>query len=310
MATAANMAHTQRRKKGARSLLDRRKNRERLRFQDNKENIRASIYPPIMSLPKQWQVHADGDTTMKYFKIIHGAVVSQVGLSVIIHLDGSWDVFTGETKVNPAGSALSRIPSCMPSADVALDLIHAVDSTPICLGNPEEKFIDVCKSKGGSIKGERGFGQSVEYLDNSRVNACTVRSTKCDILCANRCKPCTSLRSSLRSATCRQQNAGDNPTEVDSHTTYCNMSTEQKDARLKNLHYNLKLSRQQNKGLQAKIAKLIEKESLSLQDEDATDISTVMKDVQSLVEANFPTNTPQRVFWDQQVLFNGLKDKR
>ena len=295
------------RRKGARSKIDRRKNCDRLRSQAGKTNPPTNFLPT--SLPNQWQVHADESST-EYYKIMHDTTI-QVGPSVIIRQDYSWDVFLYKRKISQTSPALSRFPPLLTSSDTVIDLIHSVDELTICPGNPEETFINVCKKKGGSVKGKRGFGPTVGYIDNTQT--CTVRSTNCDIISTNtmRCKSCSSLRSTLKSSISRQKDENNEDcTAADSHTTYSNLSSEQKDTRLRNLHLSLKSARQQNTVLKAKIAGLIQDQAVPLQAEDATDIGAIMRDVQPLVEANFPSNTPQRIFWEQQVLYNGLKDKR
>ena len=79
---------------------------------------------------------------------------------------------------------------------------------------------------------------------------------------------------------------------------------------MKNLHNCLHNTLQHVHLLEVKIHSLIEAQSVSLQEEDANDVNAVIKAVQPLVEEQFPANTPQRIFWDQQVQFNNLKSKR
>ena len=56
--------------------------------------------------------------------------------------------------------------------------------------------------------------------------------------------------------------------------------------------------------------KLIAEEAISFQDEDVADVSQVMADVSPVVESNFPIDSPQRIFWEQQRQYSILKDKR
>lgn len=125
-----------------------------------------------------------------------------------------------------------------------------------------------------------------------------------------RCEPCSSLRRTLRKAACRQQNASENSTLVDSHTTYFNLTPSEKDARLRNMHHSLIVAKQKNVKLEARISKLIDDNAVHLDEHDATDIISLMSEVSPAVKANFPPDSPQRIFWDQQVLYNSVKDKR
>lgn len=79
---------------------------------------------------------------------------------------------------------------------------------------------------------------------------------------------------------------------------------------MKNLHSSLRTTLQQVQQLKAKISTLIEKESVALREEDGDDLTAIVKTVQPLVEERFPPSSPQRIFWDQQMLFNSAKDKR
>ena len=43
------------------------------------------------------------------------------------------------------------------------------DDAVLCPGNPEHKFIAICQARGGAIKGERGCGDIVAFVDHSLV---------------------------------------------------------------------------------------------------------------------------------------------
>ena len=100
----------------------------------------------------------------------------------------------------------------------------------------------------------------------------------------------------------------DDHTSTISHTCYCLLTSAEKDARLSNLHHSFS---QRNAALKANINRPIQTQSLplALQENDTSDIISVITDVTGLVEENFPTHTPQRIFWDQQMQYNRLKNK-
>lgn len=55
---------------------------------------------------------------------------------------------------------------------------------------------------------------------------------------------------------------------------------------------------------------LIEKDGISLETNDAADISTIVSEMSATVTRDFPPNSPQRIFWEQQSAYNRLKEKR
>ena len=321
--------HHKRRKKNARSRFDRRKNDERHRQQANKENSSilphpkstADIIPDIsLLLPKHWQKLSD----TQYCKVEEGSNgLGEVTASVILDSDRTWNAYVGDKKVPDTCDVLARFRSFPLTDDKLPDLIKAIDNAVLCPGNPDEKFVSACKDKGGCVRGARGNGDVVAFIDKSYVTdhsgkqyQCTVRRVDCDMLCERssqyplRCKSCQSLRPTLRSLVSRQSNESDNHTSASSHTRYQDLTPAEKDERMKSLHRALKVSNQKVKRLQAKVDKLIANQSVCLQDNDAADISHIITEVSPVVEDRFPLNSPQRIFWDQQKRYNSLKDKR
>ena len=250
--------------------------------------------------------------------------LGEVTASVILDSDGTWNAYVGDRKVPDTCGFLARFRSSPPLTDDKLsDLIKAIDNAVLCPGNPEEKFVTACKNKGGSVKGERGNGDVVAFIDNSLVTdhsgkqyQCTVRRVDCDMLCERssqyplRCKSCQTFRSTLRSLVSRQSNESDSHTSASSHTRYCDLTPAEKDERMKNIHRTLKVSNQKVKRLQVKVDKLITNQSVRLQDSDADDVSRIITEMSPVVEDTFPLNSSQRIFWDQQKRFNSLRDKR
>lgn len=58
------------------------------------------------------------------------------------------------------------------------------------------------------------------------------------------------------------------------------------------------------------INQLIEIEGIPLHPNDAEDISQIVDDVTPTVTENFPEGSPQRMFWDQQIIYSRLRHKR
>ena len=62
--------------------------------------------------------------------------------------------------------------------------------------------------------------------------------------------------------------------------------------------------------MEAKVKKLLNDQAVPLQDDDAADIVHLIADVSPVVKEKFAEDSPQKVFWEEQVKYNSLKDKR
>ena len=249
--------------------------------------------------------------------------VLKVVMSVVIQMDTTWSIFIFDKEVPNTCRIFDDFPDHLP-LQRQIELVETVHKAAVCPGNPEDRFVSLCKRRGGEVRGERGRGSAVAYIDNNVVidsqgtkYCCSVRRTDCDLLCGRnsgfpvRCKSCNNFRCALRSTVSRDQRQdGKDHTLSDSCTNYIYITSAEKDSRLKNMHTSLVSARQRNSALEAKIASLIKSHSLPLQDADADDINSIISDVTPVVEEKFPLNTPQRILWDQQVQYNHLKDKR
>ena len=148
-----------------------------------------------------------------------------------------------------------------------------------------------------------------------------MRSTTCVLLMCKKhliCKSCAHLRNSLRKAAFRQKkssevssiNSSNQRTSVGSHTSYHHLTSVEKDTRMRNMHHSLTMAKQRVKGLQSKMDHLIDDQGIHLVDHDASDSASLMKELNPIVQESFQPHTPQRLFWDQQIAYNALKDKR
>ena len=136
---------------------------------------------------------------------------------------------------------------------------------------------------------------AVDIID---INFSVVTEAKC-------CKSCLDFRSTLRAALSRHLTKSTDRTSASSHAPYCSLTSAEKDARLSNLHHSLVSLEQQQKCLEAKIAKLIsEQQPVPLNDTDSADISNLIADITPVVEQSYPEDAPQRIFLKEQV-WNG-----
>ena len=118
-----------------------------------------------------------------------------------------------------------------------------------------------------------------------------------------------SFRSTLRSLVNRKSIESDHKS-ADSHTRHSDLTSAEKQERIRKIPCTFELSKQKVKRLQDKVDKLITEKLVHLQNSDTTNIAQIVKEVSLLVEERFPLNSLQRVLWDQQRRYNSLKDKR
>ena len=309
-------------RKGARSFFDRRKNDIRKRYAGNFNKLRPSI--ESLALPNQWDVISNQSDIQLYRLDVDENAVLQVQLLVTVKSDLSWKVTVNSREIPVTCQILKDLPPTIQSPEDVSRIVNLVDSASLCPGNPDSQFVSLCEKRGGSIRGDRGSGEEVAYIDNRPVvdsdghtYSATVRRVDCDVLCVRsscrytHCQPCQAFRSSLRGA-CSRLNKGDdsNRTDSSSHTKYSVLNQSEKDARLRNMQKSRKSLNQQVRRLQHKVQELIQKNGVELQPDDASDFSKIIADVTSVVEKEFPANSPQRIFWKQQLEYNSLQDKR
>ena len=55
---------------------------------------------------------------------------------------------------------------------------------------------------------------------------------------------------------------------------------------------------------------MIDKEGIALVEEDAGDVVTVVNQMDGAVQETYPEDSPQRIFWEQQKIYNSLNEKR
>ena len=150
------------RKKGAKRKLDRRKRTSSCA--PEKENVPP---PPQCTLPKHWQVHATDEGT-QYIKMEHRlGEMCCVSSSVALHEDGTWTTFFTGKKIPPSNELLTTFPlKITPSA--LQSLILSIDNAVLCPGNPDAEYVSICRGrKDGKMSGDRGFGQTIAFIDES-----------------------------------------------------------------------------------------------------------------------------------------------
>lgn len=102
--------------------------------------------------------------------------------SITIHQDNTWKVFFHGREIPHTNFLLSRFPVQISSPDTVTTMIDVVNRANICPGNPEKKFVDFCQEKrGGEIRGERGLGPVVAFVDKTTVTGTQGETLNCSV---------------------------------------------------------------------------------------------------------------------------------
>ncbi len=311
------MPYHKRKRKGARTHFYRPKKNTQAPVQVEEES--SFNFETVLSLPIStfWKCISNSSSVQLYEFQVGTENALRLGKAITVKSDLSWQVFINMKQLPTTCRLLRDIPSTVESPSAVMKLLNVVETAIPCPGNPENHFISLVEKRGGSIRSERGSGIAVAYIDTSGQHPSTVRKVGCDLLCErvssepSRCKVCQDVRTTLRCANSRQKNAEEsNRTQATSHTKYSALDPSEKNARMKSMHKSLVQVKQRNKRLEDKVKELIEKSGVLLQPDDSSDLSSIMNEATPRIEKEFPVDSPQRIFWEQQLQYNSLANKR
>ena len=102
----------------------------------------------------------------------------------------------------------------------------------------------------------------------------------------------------------------DDKTDPSSHTTYCNLTNEEKDQRLHRLQQERKANRSKVTRLKQKISKITEEQGIQLDEVLHKDMQLIVDEEKDAIHSKYPENSFQRLFWEQQEKALTLKNAR
>ena len=139
----------------------------------------------------------------------------------------------------------------------------------------------------------------------------TVRTSRCEVLldaARNRCEACTTYRNNLRAMHHRVDHAPTlSPSSTASHTNIRYLNTPQRFKRYKGLKARCVAAEKKVKGLKDNINSLIASSSVAVDKSLHQDLTKIVQDNQ---RKEFPENSFQRLFWDQQMQSLTVQDNR
>ena len=107
--------------------------------------------------------------------------LGEVTGSVILDSDHTLNACVGDKKVPDTCDVLARFQSSPLTMTNFQILIKAVDNAVLCPDNPDEKFVSACKDKGGYVRGGRGNGDVVAFIDKSSVADHSGKQYQCTV---------------------------------------------------------------------------------------------------------------------------------
>ena len=175
-------------------------------------------------------------------------------------------------RVCGTGSCLCHIP-CHLSADSLSNLLQLLEKSTICPGKPDERFVEILSSR------TRG----------------------------NRCISCSQYRSHLRSLHSRWVRRRKSPAKK-ANNRY--LSTPQKETKLKMLRERVVAAESKVQRLKLSIEESRKQHGIELDPLLHQDLSSIMEANNTAISNEFPLGSFRRLFWDEQLKLNRLKNSK
>lgn len=265
-----------------------------------------------IKLPCNW-MQCSSDSGSVYSKVqpssLKGSVVTH---TLTIQSDNSWILHVLGRQLNTSQySSLNDYSPTVHSNDIN-NLLAAIDGLHICPGHPDNHFVDMLKDKNGVTKGNSATVLD-DYCDvtieHTSYNV-TIRHNDCNILVADsgRCPTCTAYRSTLRALYSRYIKRGSNPqhSSPKSHTNFRYLRTPERLKRFKTMKARAKAATRKVTSLE--VSKEMSLSGVHLDEELGSDITTIMDECNGYVEQNYPADSFERLFWEEQKKARQLKN--
>ena len=323
------------RRKGFRSYFKRTKNDERKRLELHRKDREGRVALRIISsnvesmhtplsfdvlkaaVPPDWVVYESEEALQFCLMKSNPPTVTR---SVTLNPDFTWFVHVHKRVVPRDNEVIQRLPERVTSVSTLTEILIAVKAARKCPGNPEEHFVQILEKRGGSVVGINGRVSAIidsqeDVVSGGMMYYKTVRHSECEVFCLadttnlRRCPCCKKYRSQLHVMYSRQSKASDRVSH-DSHTNYRFLSSAEKDERLHNLQRAKVAETKSNKRVSEKLNELIDKDGVSLTEQDTSDVASIFESVTDDVIKNFKEGSIQQIFWEQQKNYSSLKNKK
>ena len=149
-------------------------------------------------------------------------------------------------------------------------------------------------------------------MDSTRTGAPSLYHVNCEVLIKpevnRRCEYCKNHRKSLSAMACRTQK--DKRTDPSSHTNYSYLNTPEKNERLSRLHQQSRTLSIRVSYLQQRLSSVTIEHGITLTDNLHQDVVKIATANTKNVYCNYPEDSFQRLFWDQQVKASKYKNPK
>ena len=203
--------------------------------------------------------------------------------------------------------SISRVSCFMPAAinlmpDSAQRVIELIDSSNFCIGNSEEKFIELARKRKGkflSVSGEPIAFLRKVFTASGEERCATIRHKDCLLLLltSEMCSVCEKYRNTLRAMFYGQKK------KFVLQSPHPKMNkrffrTPQRRRHFRSLQKSLCNQNRQLKQLKSRLEKVVEDDSVEVDDAISQDLNLVMDDLDNdeYVKGQF-----KWIFWEQQM---------
>ena len=160
------------------------------------------------TLPSGWIIHRFNDDQVHCIQLKQQHIGTPVMLFhlLTIHNDLTWKLHTASHSVSLESPVLCQQPSHL-TPDSAQSLIALIDSSSICIGNSQQKFIELARKRKGQFFGANGELVALEEDNYRRRKMCNDQQQKdclLLLLSSDMCSVCDKYRNTLRAMLCRQ----------------------------------------------------------------------------------------------------------
>ena len=272
-------------------------------------------------LPTDWSMSTDSNGCLNICKIaqVPSSSTSNQPLSLshclTINRDLTWKLYVCGKRVDVSTcKALQSVSTTLRPAS-ANTLLETLDSLNVCIGNPDEHFVELCiahkghiLSPDGSVIAFKDVYCTVMFEGDSFDS--TVRTSKCDLLVNGlKCENCKKYRSVLRAMYSRQckSNSSSERCEISSHVNYRYLSTPEINTRMTNLRAEVIQQKRKIDALKKGLLKLMAWKLMI----KCRMTCSIMDEMTGKVEEQFPEHSfVERIFWNQQLEARKVTDRR